>query len=196
MKSPPAPLLRACVIAGAGIVAVAAAAGGTGAPDQIQQPTGCLLAAAHYHHVNPWVLKAILKVESNFNADAVRRNRNGSIDLGMGQINSIHFQHLARWGIAPAHLMDACVSTYVAAWYLASRLRIHGNTWFGVAAYHSTSPCQNARYAGLLWNALSDWNVVPGPRVQVIDAASCGENLSSAASLPEPPGTRPRTHGG
>ena len=77
--------------------------------------------------------------------------------------------------------MDGCVASYVAAWHLARQIRTHGNSWFGVASYHSTSPCRNARYAGLVWNALVGWRVVAGPQVRVAGANSCGAAAASAA---------------
>lgn len=58
-------------------------------------------------------------------------------------------------------------------WHLARQIRRHGNTWFGVASYHSTSPCHNARYASLLWNTLLSWNAVAGARVAVASASTC-----------------------
>lgn len=143
-------------------------------PPALPEPAPCLTAAAEYHTVNPWILKAILKVESDFNPRAVNRNANGTIDVGMAQINSIHFAKLKRWGIAPADLMDGCIATYVAAWHLANQIRIHGNTWFGIASYHSASQCQNSRYAGLLWNALLGWGVVTGTRARTVSLAQCG----------------------
>ena len=134
----------------------------------------CVAPAADYHSVNPWVLKAILKVESGFNPRAFNRNANGTVDVGMAQINSIHFSQLRNWGVAPSDLLDGCVATYVAAWHLAGRIREHGNTWFGIAAYHSTSACQNRRYAGLVWNELLKWGVVRGEREKVVSLRACG----------------------
>jgi len=142
------------------------------------EPAPCVAPASQYHGVDPWVLRAILKVESDFHPGAVNRNANGSVDLGMAQINSVHFSELASWGIAPADLMDGCVATYVAAWHLARQLRKHGNSWFGIASYHSTSACQNARYAALLWNALLSWQVVNGPRITVLPLKACGSGAS------------------
>lgn len=136
--------------------------------------TRCVTGAASFHAVNPWILKAILKVESGFRADVVNRNRNGTVDVGMAQINSMHFKELSRHGIAPSDLMDACVATYVAAWHLAKQYRAHGNTWFAVGAYHSTTPCFNRRYSGLVWNTLLMWGVVDGPRLKVQSLADCG----------------------
>lgn len=154
--------------------ALAQAASPVTLPAHLSEPAPCVAGAAQYHGVNPWVLRAILKVESDFNPIAVNRNANGSVDVGMAQINSIHFAELGRWGIAPANLLDGCVATYVAAWHLSKQIRKHGNSWFGVASYHSTSPCQNTRYVGLLWNALVGWQVVAGPRVKVASLRDCG----------------------
>ncbi|HEX2544490.1 MAG TPA: lytic transglycosylase domain-containing protein [Ramlibacter sp.] len=139
----------------------------------VREPAPCLAAAAHYHAVNPWLLRAILKVESDFKADAVNRNANGTVDVGMAQINSIHFPELARWGVTPIRLLDGCTATYVAAWHLARQIRRHGNSWYGAASYHSTSPCQNSRYAGLLWNTLLSWNAVTGARLPVTSLKAC-----------------------
>jgi len=118
------------------------------------QQERCILPAAQHHVVNPLVLRAILNVESSLQATAIHRNSNGTVDVGMGQINSIHFQELAKWGITPQKLMDACVSTYVAAWHLKKGIVKYGNTWFGIAAYHSATPEHNARYQSLIYREL------------------------------------------
>lgn len=110
----------------------------------------CLLPAAQRHGVNPHILRAILQVESGMRAHVVNHNTNGTIDVGMAQINSIHFPELAQWGITPNQLLDPCVATHVAAWHLKRSLLRHGNTWFGVAAYHSTTPKHNQRYQELV----------------------------------------------
>jgi soluble lytic murein transglycosylase-like protein len=110
----------------------------------------CLMPAAQRHGVNPHILRAILQVESGMRPHVVRRNRNGSIDVGMAQINSIHFRELAQWGITPERLLEPCVATHVAAWHLKRVMLRHGNTWFGVAAYHSATPVHNQRYQALL----------------------------------------------
>lgn len=178
----------------AGAVSACAAFAQEAHPDAIpallNDKTPCVSAAAQYHGVNAWVLKAILKVESDYKADAVNRNANGTIDVGMAQINSIHFGKLAKYGIAPSHLLDGCYATYVAAWHLANQIRVHGNTWFGVASYHSASPCQNTRYYGLLWNTLLGWGVVSGTKVSVKSLAQCG--YIAPARTAGRPATRPK----
>jgi soluble lytic murein transglycosylase-like protein len=122
----------------------------------------CIVPAANYHGVNHQVLRAILRVESGLRPDAVGRNDNGTIDVGIGQMNSMHFGSLARWGVTPQHLKDACVGTYVAAWHLSKTMRTHGNTWFGVAAYHSATPYFNSRYQALIRNELRRAGVLQG----------------------------------
>ena len=42
--------------------------------------------------------------------------------------------------------MDGCVSVYVAAWHLKSKMVKYGNTWTAVGAYHSESPHENMVY--------------------------------------------------
>ena len=115
-----------------------------------QESERCLLPAARRHGVNPQILRAILQVESAMRPDVVKRNTNGSVDVGMAQINSVHFAQLSQWGITPERLLDPCVAIHVAAWHLKRGLLRHGNTWFGVAAYHSVTPQHNARYQALI----------------------------------------------
>jgi soluble lytic murein transglycosylase-like protein len=177
--------LTTLAIACAGLSAIALASpspqqGVERAIDAIHSPlpgkesaTRCVSAASEYHKVNPWVLKAILSVESNFRPGAVNRNQNGTLDVGMAQINSLHFRELAGYGIAPAHLMDACVATYVAAWHLAKQMRQRGNTWQAIGAYHSSTPCHNQRYAALVWNRLLSWRAVTGERLPVQSMEAC-----------------------
>lgn len=80
----------------------------------------------------------------------------------MGGMNSSNFRELLNHGIAPVQLLDACVATYVAAWHLQKNLTLYGNTWFGMAAYHSTTPYFNARYQILIYNELVKSGAIPG----------------------------------
>jgi soluble lytic murein transglycosylase-like protein len=127
----------------------------------------CIAPAARHHQVNHLLLRAILKVESNLNPRAVVRNGDGTIDVGMGQINSRHFPQLAAYGILPSHLLDPCIGSYVAAWHLSRVIALHGNTWEAVARYHSATPYFNRRYRILLNNELVAAGVIPGSRLPV-----------------------------
>ena len=116
--------------------------------------TACLPSAASYHGVNQHLLLAVLTVESGLNPQAIGKNNNGTFDLGMGQINSIHLPDLQRYGLTAQHLFDPCKSIYVSAWFLRRGLDRYGYTWFGAATYHSTKPEHNLRYQNLLQGAL------------------------------------------
>ena len=123
-------------------------------PQAVQSPERCIPAAAAHHRIDPRLLRAVLKVESDLRPWAFGRNANGTVDMGMAQINSIHLPELARHGIQSQHLFDPCVASYVAAWLLRKNIDRHGLTWHGVAAYHSLTPEHNQRYQGLLMKAL------------------------------------------
>lgn len=125
-------------------------------------PERCIEPAAQYHGVNAYILRAILKVESNLNPGAVGKNDNRSIDVGIGQMNSVHFKELAKYGVGPDQLKDACIGTYVAAWHLKKGMTAYGNTWEGIARYHSSTPYFNRRYQILLSNELVRLKVLPG----------------------------------
>lgn len=127
----------------------------------------CIVPAAAFHGVNHFLLRSILQVESRLNPTAVARNTNGSIDVGIGQMNSMHFGELAKHGVTPDHLRDACIGTYVAAWHLAKSIHRHGNTWQGIATYHSATPYFNRRYQALLFNELVRSGVLQGRQIPV-----------------------------
>jgi soluble lytic murein transglycosylase-like protein len=134
------------------------------------QATGtesCFEPAAAFHQVNPDVLRAICKVESGLNPRAIGKNDNGSIDVGICQINSSHFKMLATHGVAPNDLLDACKGIYVGAWFLSQSIARHGNTWEAIARYHSRTPYFNQRYQALIWNELLRAGVVKGKRLPV-----------------------------
>jgi soluble lytic murein transglycosylase-like protein len=132
-------------------------------PNPISTPIAvpCVEEAAAFHGVSSMLLRAIIFHESRGNASIVLRNTNGSVDVGLGGLNSIHFPELARYGIAPNHLLDGCVNTYVAAWHLAKQVKAYGNTWFAVGTYHSKTPEHRDRYAGQIYAVLQRWKAVP-----------------------------------
>lgn len=107
----------------------------------------CFSAAAQLHQVNEQVIRAIARQESAMRPQAVRQNRNGSVDLGLMQVNSLWLDQLAAHGIDAVKLMDPCINIYVGAWILGQQIRRHGNTWKAIGAYHSMTPGHNERYA-------------------------------------------------
>ncbi|MBY4898649.1 lytic transglycosylase domain-containing protein [Cupriavidus sp. AU9028] len=107
----------------------------------------CLDDAARFHGVDPLLLRSIALQESGMNPKATNRNANGSEDIGLMQINSIHLPRLAAYGITRKHLFDGCVSAYVGAWILRENIQRYGPTWNAVGAYNAASPEKRLRYA-------------------------------------------------
>lgn len=120
----------------------------------------CWDEAARYHGLDPWLLYAVAYVESTHNPNVISKpNRNGTYDIGLMQINSVHLPRLQRYGITQSTLMDACASTYVGAWIMADNIRRYGWSWQAIAAYNVGSlntPARaqiGRRYAGKVYEA-------------------------------------------
>jgi hypothetical protein len=126
----------------------------------------CVRDAAAFHKVNNLILQAIIFHESRNNPALVLKNSNGSIDVGLGGLNSIHFNELSQFGIRPGDLLNGCVNTFVTAWLLAKQVKKHGNTWLAVGSYHSTTPLFRDRYAGYIYTILRDWQTIPNLQLQ------------------------------
>lgn len=133
---------------------MAGAMAATGSSHDLKPLSKCIVGAARYHGVNPYLLRAILMVESSLNPKAMNVNTNGTRDIGVAQINSIHLPVLQNHGINESHLMDGCVNTYVGAWLLRKQISRYGLNWFGIAAYHSVTPDKNFRYQVLVYNEM------------------------------------------
>mgnify|MGYP000025166194 CR=1 FL=1 len=55
-----------------------------------QASTNYFEEAGEYYRIDPKILYSIAKKESKFNPNAISRNSNGSVDIGVMQINSVH----------------------------------------------------------------------------------------------------------
>lgn len=119
----------------------------------------CYDAAAQYHQVNPWILRAIAWAESRNQPYALHRNLNGTTDYGLMQINSTHLEELKSYGVSTQTLMQGCPNVYVAAWHLKRQMQKYGNNWLAVGAYHSETPALRERYAIQIITILRDWKV-------------------------------------
>jgi len=114
----------------------------------------CFNRAAKYYHVNHEVLRAIAQVESSLNPNAIRKNKNGSVDRGLMQINSIHLPLLNKYGIHKKDLMDGCSSIYVGAYLLKRSVDRYGNTLEAIGSYHSATPGERDKYTKLVVNRI------------------------------------------
>lgn len=121
---------------------------------RIEKGDTCWDGAAKYHRVDPWLLYSIAYVESRFNPNAVGKNKNGTRDLGMMQINDkVWLPKLAKMGISKDMLKDPCVSVYVGAWILRQNIDEFGYTAKAIGAYNSRTPVHNKNYARKVYDA-------------------------------------------
>lgn len=87
-----------------------------------------------------------MKKENGRNGQAVR-NKNGTYDLGVMQINTLWLPTLSKYGYTKQDLrFDGCRNVMVGTWILANSLA-HGKTiWSGVGDYHSHTANFNLLY--------------------------------------------------
>lgn len=107
----------------------------------------CFNEAGRTYKVPPMLLQAIAWVESRYDKNANNHNTNGSIDMGVMQINSLWLEPLAEYGIEKKHLYNACFNINVAAWILRKQINEVGYNWQAVAHYHSRTPERGESYA-------------------------------------------------
>ena len=106
----------------------------------------CWEDAAQRYQVSSALLYAIARTESGLNSQAVGRNRNGSRDIGLMQINSAWLPRLAAFGIAERDLFEPCTNIHIGAWILAGNIYRLGYTWEAVGAYNAASPALRRTY--------------------------------------------------
>lgn len=104
----------------------------------------CFLEAGQRYQVSPWLLWAISKAESAFDPSAFNSNSNGTVDVGLMQINSMWADQLGKtWD----SLHDPCTNAMAGAWILRQCMSEYGYSWKGVGCYHSRTPARRDAYA-------------------------------------------------
>lgn len=119
-------------------------------PGSKQQPGWrCWSDAAVRYNVPADLLYAIAMVETG-NRSGIRgpRNKNGTYDIGLMQINSSHLPRLAKLGITERDLLkNPCLNLHVGASILADAIDRYGYTWVAIGAYNAGSHAKRKAYA-------------------------------------------------
>lgn len=127
-----------------------ASASATAAARQ-QLPVGrCIDLVSAQFQIDPLPIHLLFEVEGGW-AGAVRKNANGSEDLGPMQVNSIHLSEFAALGITREEIRDntGCRNVFVAiSLYLRHLQAADGNVAMAIARYHSKSATHASVYLG------------------------------------------------
>jgi soluble lytic murein transglycosylase-like protein len=114
----------------------------------------CMLVAAEAHHLPPRILPAVQAVEGGA-PGMMHGNTDGSVDLGVMQINSFWLPKIAADLEAPparvvVRLRDEpCFNIQIAAALLQFCLaEARGNMMHAIGLYHSRDPARGRAYAG------------------------------------------------
>lgn len=101
----------------------------------------CWAMAGKHYNIDPWILFAYAKTESNFNPNAINKaNKNKTYDIGLMQINSLWLPTLSKIGINEKMLYNGCQSVYVAAWIIQNNFEKYGTGYHGIVAYNVGNP--------------------------------------------------------
>ncbi len=114
-----------------------------------QEGWQCWGDAADRYKVPVDLLYAIARVETGSRYNLVSpKNKNGSYDIGLMQINSSHLPRLAKFGITKKDLLEKpCVNLHVGAWILSEFIARYGYTWVAIGAYNAGSLDKRKIYA-------------------------------------------------
>jgi hypothetical protein len=135
----------------------------------------CFEEAGEMYGINPLVLRAIAKVESNFDPETINKNSNGTFDIGVMQINTIWRPVLGeeRW----KYLGDACYNTKTGAWILAICINKYGYNWKAIGCYNSQTPGKSEVYAKKVFSHLKqlEHHKEPQPMDSKMQAVMLGQ---------------------
>jgi soluble lytic murein transglycosylase-like protein len=109
-------------------------------------PFNCITQAAAQYHIPATMIVSVLKVEGG-KVGTASKNKNGTIDYGPMQINSIWLKKIKPYGVSAHDLQyNPCVNINVGTWILAKKIANNKAVWKGVGGYHSKSYVPNLLY--------------------------------------------------
>ena len=112
----------------------------------------CFEEAGKEHRISPELLRSIARVESGFNYKAVNKNRNGSRDLGLMQINSAWIDTLSLK--RDELITDPCYNVMTGAGILRRCIDRHEYTWEAIGCYNAKSKGKREGYSWKIYREL------------------------------------------
>ncbi len=104
----------------------------------------CFNKAGRAYGINPKLLYAVAKVESDFNPDAINYDGDGSYDYGVMQINTVWYRVIKPyWN----YLANPCYNIEMGAWILKSCYKRYYKTVNALECYNSGKPHGDMDYA-------------------------------------------------
>ncbi len=122
---------------------------------QYDMREACIERAAAHYRAPPDIIRAVIRTEGG-RPGQIRRNTNGSYDMGTMQINSVHLPELSKYGITREMLVNNdCLNIHIGTYYLQKHIIAAPHFWHGVGNYHSVTPTKNVSYQYRVWNNLN-----------------------------------------
>lgn len=114
-------------------------------------PIECINKAAVTYFVPASVIISVINTEGGETGMA-NINKNGTVDYGAMQVNSIWLPKVEPYGYTVQKLQfDPCSNVMVGTWILAQNIAKSPYTWKGIGDYHSTTFDKNISYQGKVW---------------------------------------------
>jgi len=127
----------------------------------VAQNTDCIIDAAECFQINPLIVKAIIWQESKNNQNVINKNKNNTTDVGLMQVNSIHFPSLEALGVNTKLLIEnSCANVFSGVWILNQAIHHYGYTWDGIGYYHSSTVFFHDRYIENIISIITKQSVI------------------------------------
>ena len=109
----------------------------------------CVQRAAKHYDISPFIIQTVVDIEGG-KIGTVRKNTNGTYDLGVMQLNTVNFNKIKKRFPNTTYLdliLKPCVNIYVGSWFLSESIKNANNDMpKGVGNYHSKTPSVHAKY--------------------------------------------------
>jgi len=100
----------------------------------------CIAQASVRYDVPELLLHAII-VKENGRMGKCSKNKNGTYDCGLAQINTSWVPYFAKYGIKLEHLLgDTCTNLHASAYILRSNFNKKNSNWFNAVVAYNIGP--------------------------------------------------------